>query len=286
MEISLVVPCYNEEKNIETFSKEVFEVLVSLGRTFEVILVDDGSKDATWEEITKASHRYRGFKGLRQMRNYGQTAAYQAGFDEAKGEYILILSSDNETQAEEIANVVKKLDEGYDMVNTNRGQRYREDAGKTLFKRIPSMLANRLINQMSGLAIKDTGSGLKGFKRVLIENMRLYGDMHRFLPAYCSMFGARIVEINVDFKPRTAGRSAYGKVGLFRTFKVFLDLIALKFLLSFSTKPFTTMPIRFFGGFGFVTIFLVFFFQVYWSLKKLFWVTTLAVDRFFFWRFF
>lgn len=256
MNISIVVPCYNEEKNIRSSANDLADTLTRIGKSWEVVFVDDGSLDATWEEIVKICRDNKGFKGIRHMRNYGQTAAYQAGFDASTGEYVITYSSDNETPARELEKVVAKLTEGYDMVNTNRGERYKEDTGKSLFKRIPSILANRVINKMSGLKIKDTGSGVKGFKRVLIQNMRLYGDMHRFLPAYCSMFGAKICEIDVAFKPRTYGVSAYGKVGLSRSFKVFLDIIALKFLLSFSTKPFTMMPIRLFGGTGIVSVFI------------------------------
>ncbi|MBU4380819.1 glycosyltransferase family 2 protein [Candidatus Parcubacteria bacterium] len=264
MNISIVVPCYNEEKNIRPSADGLKEVLTKIGKSWEVIFVDDGSKDATWEEITQVCRenkqvcfsQNKGFKGVRHMRNYGQTAAYQAGFDASKGDFVITFSSDNETPAEEIEKVIGKLEEGYDMVNTNREERYKEDAGKSFFKRIPSILANRVINKMSGLQVKDTGSGVKGFRRVLVQNMHLYGDMHRFLPAYCSMFGAKICEVDVAFNPRIYGESAYGKVGLSRTFKVFLDIIALKFLLSFSTKPFTMMPIRIFGGTGIISMIL------------------------------
>jgi glycosyltransferase involved in cell wall biosynthesis len=268
MDISVVVPCYNEEKNLKAFSQELYDVLLSTKRNFEVILIDDGSKDNTWEELKDISKKLKGFKAIRHMRNYGQTAAYQAGFDATKGDYVLTLSSDNETPAQEILKVIEKLDGGFDMVNTNRGERYKESPGSSIFKRIPSIIANKIINKMSNLTIKDTGSGLKGFKRILISNMRLYGDMHRFLPAYCSMFGARICEIDVAFKPRSYGKSAYGGVGLSRTARVFLDLIALKFLLSFSTKPFTMMPIRFFGGLGFVAIFFGLVFSAILSFEK------------------
>jgi len=270
MYLSVVIPCYNEEKNIKSLSDDLYKELSALKKSFEVIFVDDGSKDNTWKEIENACNIHKEYKGLLQMRNYGQTASYQAGFDISKGDYILTISSDNETPPSEIKKVIEKLDEGFDMVNTNRGNRYTEDVGKSLFKKIPSVLANRVINKMSNLSIKDTGSGLKGFKRVLIENMSLYGDMHRFLPAYCSMFGAKICEIPVSYIPRTYGKSAYGSVGLSRSFKVFLDIIALKFLLSFSTKPFTMMPIRFFGGIGFVSMSLGFLFSALLAFDKFF----------------
>jgi len=251
--VSIVIPCYNEEKNIERFEKELIEVCEKFKEyNFEYIAVDDGStKDKTWEKLQKLSSKYDNFISLRHSRNYGMSGAYQSGFDVTAGEYVLTYSSDLEIPASFIKNVLDEMDKGADMVNTLRGGRWKESLKGSLLRRIPSNIAQSFIEKISGLKIKDNGSGLKGFKRFIIDNMRLYGEMHRFLPAYSSLYTKNIIEIPVEYEERKYGQSNYGSI--LRTISVFLDLFTLKFMLTFSTKPFTFMPGRVFGTAGFLT---------------------------------
>lgn len=257
--ISVVVPVYNEEKNIPILYSELKKVLDVSGRSYEIIMVDDGSfKDKTWDVLCNLASKDANLKVLQHSRNYGLTAAYQNGFDHSSGEYVLIIASDLEVETSEILNVIKKLDEGYDVVNTNRVGRWQEKKISALVRTVPSTIANTLIAKISGIKIKDTGSGLKGFKRFVLENLKFYGEMHRFMLAYCTVYTNKICEFDVKYKPRIYGAPAYGSLS--RTFSVFLDLFPLAFFKSFSTKPFTMMPGRLFGitgsllfGFGVLT---------------------------------
>jgi len=251
--VSIVIPCYNEEKNIERFEKELILVCENFkDYEFEYIAVDDGStKDRTWEKLQKLSDKYDNFISLRHSRNYGMSGAYQSGFDVSAGDYVLTYSSDLEIPAKFIKDVLEEMDNGADMVNTLRGGRWRESLKGSLIRRIPSNIAQSFIEKISGLKIKDNGSGLKGFTRFIIDNLRLYGEMHRFMPAYSSLYTKNIVEIPVDYEERKYGVSNYGSI--WRTISVFLDLFTLKFMLTFATKPFTFMPGRVFGTAGFLT---------------------------------
>ena len=245
MLVSIIIPCYNEEKNInrtfdglmELFSKETYE--------YEVIAVNDGSKDKTWDVIKEYSAKYPQIKGVNLMTNFGQSAAYMAGFDSAKGDYVITVSADLETPLENIFKILVYLDQGYDFVNTNRIGRW---GGNNSTKNSKSGLANKIITRVSGVDMKDRGSGMKGFRRVLIDNLKLYGEMHRFIPDYLSTFGAKMIEFDVEFKDRDFGVSAYK--GNKRTIKVLLDIITLAFLLYFAKKPFRMMPGRRFGFTG------------------------------------
>ncbi len=270
VEISLIIPVYNEEKNLERFPKEVFSVLDKLGKTYEVIAVDDGSqKDNSWEVMKKLAKKYPQFIALKHSRNYGMGAAYQTAVDYSKGKYIITYSADIEVPPKYIEDVVKKLDEGYDVVNTWRQGRWKEEGGlKSTLRRYPSMAANYLIKKISGVDIKDTGSGLKGFRRFVLENLKIYGDMHRFLPAYASLYTKKIVEIPVKYQERTYGSSAYGSIK--RTFTVFLDLFSMKFMLSFATKPFSMMPGRIFGTVGLISFGLGALITLYLTFVKIF----------------
>lgn len=268
-QISIIIPCYNEEKNIERFPKELLDVMDKSGRSYEVIAIDDGStKDDTWGALKKLADKYPQFKALKHSRNYGMGAAYQNGFDESKGEYVVTFSSDLEIPANFIEDVAKKLDEGNDLVNTYRDGRWKESLKGSIIRRVPSEIANQMIESISGVKVKDTGSGLKGFRRFIIQNLRIYGDMHRFLPAYSSLYTKKIVEIPVEYKERTYGTPAYGSLA--RTFSVFLDLLSMKFMLSFATKPFTMMPGRIFGTTGLITFFIGDIIVFYMVFLKLF----------------
>jgi glycosyltransferase involved in cell wall biosynthesis len=251
--VSIIIPCYNEEKNIERFEEELIGFCKSLkDYEFEFIAVDDGSrKDLTWEKLEELSKKHDNFISLKHSRNYGMSGAYQSGFDVASGDYVLTYSSDLEIPAKYIEDVLEELENGADVVNTLRTARWRASLKGSLVRRLPSNLAQAMIEKISGVKIKDNGSGLKGFRRFIIENLRLYGEMHRFLPSYSSLYTKEIKEIPVEYQDRTYGESNYGS--LKRTLGVFLDLFTLKFMLTFSTKPFSFMPGRVFGSTGFVT---------------------------------
>ncbi|HXK52695.1 glycosyltransferase family 2 protein [Candidatus Nomurabacteria bacterium] len=241
--ISIVIPCRNEEGNMVENIRGISKVLTEAQYRHEIICIDDGSKDKTWEKIQELSKKYTELKGIRFMRNHGMTQAYSAGFDSSKGDYVITMSADMEIPAKNLLKVIELLDEGYDFVNTNREGRW-GNADRAL----PSKIANNIIGKISGVYMKDTGSGMKGFRRVLIDNFSLYGEMHRMIPAYLSSFGAKMTEFDVEFKDRTYGTSSYG--GLSRTFKVLLDIITMAFMINLTKKPFMAIPGRLFGATG------------------------------------
>lgn len=250
--ISIVIPCYNEEKNIDAFPQKLFAALENIPYKYEVLAVDDGStKDDTWGSLQRLAKQYPFFHAIKHARNYGMGAAYQTCFDYVKGDYVILYSSDHEIPASYIKDIISKLDAGYDVVNTNRTGRW-GNAG--FLRKFPSKIANMLIRKISGVSVKDTGSGMKGFKRFVIDNLKIYGDMHRFLPAYASLYTKKVTEFEVEYLEREYGQSAYGSIK--RTFSVFLDLFSMKFMLSFATKPFSMMPGRIFGTAGIASFFL------------------------------
>jgi glycosyltransferase involved in cell wall biosynthesis len=246
--ISIVIPCYNEEKNID----RTIEGLLSLEKEhhyeFEIIAVNDGSNDKTWEVISNLANEHNNVIGVNFMSNFGQSAAYQAGFDEAQGDYIVSVSADLEIPLENINEVVNLLDAGYDFVNTHRVGRWGHEKAS---RQVKSNYANKIIAAISGVSMMDRGSGMKGFTKVLSQNIRFYGEMHRFIPDYVSNFGAKMTEFEVEFVDRDFGESAYK--GHKRTIKVLLDLVTLFFLLYFARKPFWSMPGRIFGFTGALT---------------------------------
>lgn len=244
--VSIVIPCYNEEKNIPPLYEELTQALKNVPFEYELIMVEDGSKDNTWEELKKSAQKDKRVKLIRHGRNMGLTQAYQNGFDHAEGDYVLIFASDLEIDAKEIIRVVQKLDEGFDVVNTRRVGRWKEDG--SIFRTLPSEAANKLIVWITGVELKDNGSGLKGFKKFVLENLQMYGEMHRYFAAFCGVFTDKITEINVGYRERTYGTSAYGSIT--RTFKVFFDLFSLKFLVDITKKPYSLMPGRLFGSVG------------------------------------
>jgi glycosyltransferase involved in cell wall biosynthesis len=232
--ISVVVPVYNEEHNVDEVYQRLADVLDD---SAEIIFVDDGSADSTpirLEAIATLDSRVR---VLQFRRNFGQTAALSAGIDHATGRIIVPMDGDLQNDPRDIPRLLDKLNEGYDVVSGWRVSR--KDA---FHRRFPSQLANRLISWISGVRLHDYGCSLKAYRRSVLEDVRLYGEMHRFVPIYASWHGARVAEIPVDHHPRTRGKSNYG-IG--RTVKVLLDLVVVKFLSSYSTKP-----IYVFGGFG------------------------------------
>lgn len=239
VELSVVVPVHDEEDSVEALYRAICEALDTDARTFEIIVVDDGSRDGTYarlEAIAAEDHR---LKLIRLRRNFGQTAAMSAGFDHASGRVIVPMDGDLQNDPADIPMLLAKLDEGYDVVSG-----WRRDRQDGFVRRAPSRVANWLIGVVTGVHLHDYGCTLKAYRAEIVRETRLYGEMHRFLPALANMAGARITELPVRHHPRTSGRSKYG-IG--RTFKVLLDLLTVKFLAVWSTKP-----SYFFGGAGFV----------------------------------
>jgi glycosyltransferase involved in cell wall biosynthesis len=235
---SIVVPFHNEEENVTVLYARLKQVMEHVGDSFELVLVDDGSHDRTYkllEEIAAVDSRVLVIK-LR--RNFGQTSALAAGFDHASGEYILAMDGDLQHDPNDIPAFLEKLSEGYDVVSGWRKERI----DNFLLRRIPSRCANWLMARLSGVDIHDFGTTFKAYRREIIHNIPLYGEMHRFIPALASWYGASICEIPIRNVNRERGKSHYG-IG--RTFRVFFDLITIRFLLKYMTRP-----LHFFGGLG------------------------------------
>lgn len=259
--ISIVIPCYNEEKNINRTLDGLLDLTRNHKYDFEFIVINDGSKDNSWNVIKTYTQKDRRIVGINQMGNFGQSAAYQAGFDISKGDYVITVSADLEIPLENIDSVIDLLDSGYDFVNTNRLNRWEKE------RAVKSGLANKIIQKVSKVKMKDRGSGMKGFRRVLVENLRLYGEMHRFIPDYVSVYGAKMVEFDVEFKDREYGQSAYK--GSKRTIKVLLDIVTLAFMLYFAKKPFYMMPGRLFGFTGAIISGIGFLIGIYLTFLKI-----------------
>ena len=240
--LSVVIPVYDEQENIAPLIQSLVEVLDGLPRSYEIIAVNDGSRDASLERLEAEAARRPQVKLVDLRRNYGQTAALMAGIDHASGDILVAIDGDLQNDPKDIPLLLAKLDEGYDVVSGWR--RERKDAPLT--RNLLSSIANRLISRISGVRLRDYGCTLKAYRREVIKGVRLYGEMHRFIPIYASWMGARVTEIPVNHRPRTAGRSKYG---LERIFKVVLDLTVVKFLDSHFEKP-----IYVFGGFGLLSL--------------------------------
>lgn len=230
MKLSIVVPVYNEIENVEALCDRLYAVLKTLDLTYEVILVDDGSTDGTWAKLIEQSERHPNLVLIRLRGNFGQTAAMSAGFENATGDVVVTLDADLQNDPADIPMLLKRLDEGLDVVSGWR----RDRKDPFLNRRLPSMLANGLISRITGVALHDYGCTLKAYRREVIRDIRLYGQMHRFIPALASWVGASIGEAVVAHHPRKFGKSKYG---IARTFRVVLDLMTVKFLLRYSTGP-------------------------------------------------
>jgi glycosyltransferase involved in cell wall biosynthesis len=240
-EISVLVPIFNEEDSLPTLYEKLVQALDSLGRSWEAILVDDGSKDKSWELLEAMAARDKRIHCVRFVRNFGQTAALAAGIDYANGDIIIPMDADLQNDPVDITRLLAKLDEGFDVVSG-----WRKDRQDEYFTRlIPSWSANKIISVISGVRLHDYGCSLKAYRREVIKDVRLYGEMHRFVPIYASWMGAKVTEIPVTHHARQFGVSKYG---LSRTFKVVLDLILVKFLSSYATKP-----IHIYGSMGFLS---------------------------------
>jgi glycosyltransferase involved in cell wall biosynthesis len=242
VDLSIVVPVFNEEENIYGIHREVVTALGESGIDFELILVDDGSSDGSLGKLREIAATDDRVKVIRFRRNFGQTAAMAAGFDAASGRVVIPMDGDLQNDPTDIPRLLAKIDEGFDVVSGWR--RDRKDA--FLNRILPSILANHFISGMTGVRLHDYGCTLKAYRREVLDGINLYGEMHRFVPALVSQIGARVTELPVNHRPRLHGKSKYG---IFRTLRVILDLLTVKFLLTYSTRP-----IQLFGRLGVYTL--------------------------------
>ncbi len=239
-QLSVVIPVFNERENLNPLLEKLKLALDGLGRSYEILFIDDGSLDGSTALLREIAASDPNVRLLEFVRNFGQTAAISAGFDHARGDIIIPLDADLQNDPEDIPRIIAELEAGSDVVSC-----WRKDRQDPWLTRIlPSHMANWLISWISGVRLHDYGCTLKGYRRDIIKHVRLYGEMHRFIPIFASWAGARVTEMPVKHHPRQFGRSKYG---IFRTIKVLLDLITIKFLGTFSTKP-----MYLFGGLGFI----------------------------------
>jgi glycosyltransferase involved in cell wall biosynthesis len=242
VDLSIVVPIFNEEDNIPVLHSRISEALEGAGLAYELILVDDGSSDNSYAGLKLAASQDKRVKVVKLRRNFGQTAAMAAGFDLASGRVVVPMDGDLQNDPLDIPLLLARIDEGYDVVSG-----WRKDRKDTFINRkLPSILANGMISRMTGVHLHDYGCTLKAYRREVLEDVNLYGEMHRFVPALAHQVGARVTEMPVRHHERLHGVSKYG---ISRTMKVILDLMTVKFLLSYSTKP-----IQLFGRWGFYTL--------------------------------
>jgi len=241
--LSVVIPLFNEEENIETLYLRLKEVLEGLGIGYEIVIIDDGSTDGGFAILKRLHKTDHLLKAVRLRRNFGQTAAFAAGFDHARGQIIVTMDADLQNDPGDIPLLLEKIEEGYDVVSGWRVKR----RDPLLTRRLPSVVANFLISEVTGVRLHDYGCSLKAYRRQVVKNVHLYGELHRFIPAIASWMGISIAEVPVAHYPRRFGQSKYG---ISRTIKVLLDLLTVRFLLSYSTRP-----IHIFGSLGLLASF-------------------------------
>lgn len=257
-EVSVFLPVYNEEPNLRPLHAKLNEALKQLGRSAEIVYVDDGSTDGGLQILREFAENDPRVRVVALRRNYGQTAAMAAGIDAAKGDVLIPMDADLQNDPADIVRLLDKLNEGYDVVSGWRKNR----KDKMVTRKIPSMIANRLISWIGGVPLHDYGCSLKAYRRESLQDVRLYGEMHRFIPIYASWAGARVTEIPVEHHARTMGKSKYG---LSRTLKVVFDLMTIKFMASYQTKP-----IYVFGSFGMLAFAISLFAGLYAVFLKIF----------------
>jgi glycosyltransferase involved in cell wall biosynthesis len=230
VDVSIVIPLYNEEESVDALHREVTAAAEGLGRTYELILVNDGSRDATLDRLRAVAGRDPRVKVVNFRRNFGQTAAIQAGFDHSEGKVVITLDGDLQNDPADFGLLLRYIDEGYDIVSGWR----RDRKDKMISRRLPSMAANWLIGRLTGTRIHDNGCTLKAYRAEVVKKTRLYAEMHRFLAPMMSLSGSRYKEVVVNHRARQFGKSKYG---MSRIWKVFLDLLTIKMLLGFTTRP-------------------------------------------------
>jgi len=263
-DLSVVIPVRNESPNIGELYRELTDVLEQWGRSYEVVAVDDGSTDDTFDQLCRLQARDSRWRIIRFRRNFGQTAAFAAGFKEARGRLIATSDGDLQNDPWDLPDMIRRMDESYDIVCGWRKDR--KDSWLT--RRLPSELANKLISASTGVKLHDYGCSLKVFRAEVVKPLKLYGEMHRFIPAIASEMGVNIAELPVNHRARRHGRSKYG---LSRTFRVILDLATVKFLLSYSTRP-----LQMFGLIGVPMGLLGFLITAWLSYERLFGYESIA----------
>src|SRR5580658_8134866 len=236
--LSIVVPIHNEEHSILPLYDRLTSVLVALGRHFEILFVDDASTDRSYELLSHLVQTDQRLKVIRLRRNFGQTAALSAGFHEARGKIIIAMDGDLQHAPEDIPALLRKIDEGYDIASGWRKERL----DNAITRRIPSRIANWLMAKASGIDLRDFGTTFKAYRAEVLKDVHLYGELHRFIPALASFYGARVAEVPIHNTPRSSGDSHYG---LSRTFRVLFDILTIRFLLKYFTRP-----MHFFGAIG------------------------------------
>ena len=239
MKLSIIIPIYNEEESISVLYQELNQVLSNLSFEYEIIAIDDGSTDNTNTIIKEIAQKDENFKTITFKRNFGQTAAMSAGIDASQGEIIITMDADLQNDPTDIPKFMEKIEKGFDVVSGWRVNRQ----DKLITRKIPSWIANYIISFITGVKLHDYGCTMKAYRREVIKDVRFYGEMHRFMPAYTAWHGAKISEISTNHRSRKYGKTKYN---LFRTFRVILDLFTVKFLMDYSTKP-----MHFFGKIGY-----------------------------------
>jgi glycosyltransferase involved in cell wall biosynthesis len=260
----VIVPVFNEEKNIVTVYEELVHVLEGTDQEFEIIFIDDGSTDQSFKILSKLYKDDPRVIIISFRRNFGQTAALSAGFDHARGDIVVTLDADLQNDPMDIPKMLDKLNEGYDIVNGWRVNR----KDPFLSRRLPSIIANKIISIITRVKLHDYGCTLKCFRKEVTQNIKLYGEMHRFIPAIASGMGSSVAEVRVNHRARRFGKSKYG---ISRTIRVILDLITVKFLLSYATRP-----IQVFGLLGFVCGIVGFGMALYLTIQRQFYGISLA----------
>jgi glycosyltransferase involved in cell wall biosynthesis len=267
-DLSIVLPIYNEAENIPHLYAELLSTLEATGHSFEIIAVDDGSGDGSFEVLKSLSVQDDRLRVVRFRRNFGQTPAFAAGFERARGDVVITMDADLQNDPADIPKLLARIDEGCDVVSGWRQQRWKEGILAFFTRRIPSATANWLISHVTGVHLHDYGCALKAYRGDVIREIRLYGDLHRFIPAIASYYGVRISEVPVNYRPRRYGQSKYG---LGRTVRVLLDLLTVRFLLSYSTRP-----IHIFGSLGLLSVLLGVGIGIYLTVIKFLYGAALA----------
>ncbi len=267
LDLTVVVPIFNEQDNLEPLFARLTDVLHRMACEYEIIAVDDGSTDGSFAALKRWHEKNPRIKVLRFRRNFGQTAAFAAGFDRARGEVVVTLDADLQNDPADIPLLLAKMAEGHDVVSGWRKDRQ----DRFLDRRLPSMIANWLISVVTGIHLHDYGCSLKAYRRDVIKNLHLYGELHRFIPALASWMGVSVAEVPVAHNPRRFGTSKYG---ISRTVRVLLDLLTVRFMLSYSARP-----MQLFGGLGLVSFTLGVIGGLYLSAQKVIHGYHYSIDR-------
>lgn len=266
IDLSIIIPIYNERESIGKLYDNLNGALSGMNLKYEVLLIDDGSIDGTFDELLKVHCKNKLFKIIRFRKNFGQTSAISAGFNYAEGEVVITLDADLQNDPRDIPVLLEKLDEGYDIVSGWRKNR----KDKAVTRRFPSIIANKIISKLTGVNLHDYGCTLKAYRKEVVKNIDLYGEMHRYIPAIASWMGVKVAEVPVMHHSRKYGKSKYG---VSRTIKVILDIITVKFLLSYSQSP-----IQMFGLLGLFSGIVGFIVTAYLIIMRIFFNQSLA-DR-------